>query len=344
MISGDWSAFASAGCNGGKALNLGAPFVGNQISPALFNSASLKIVQSLPTTVDPCGRTTFGAVADNNEHQILGKVDYQINQKHTIFGRYNALKTTAPAAYDLSKNILATIQNGWNNLFQSYSIGDTYLISPTMVNSFRLGILRSGVHRFNDDFFSGCDLGVQMYCTVPHQAIFAVTNGFNINAPSASATPNSPTVTTYLTTDDVSLVHGAHQFSFGISAWYNMNNNRANVYSEGTFTFNGLVTGSGLGDFILGDLGQFSQGNPNVGFSRKWYLGLYAADVWKVSPRLTVNVGLRWEPNLPTIIANGNVYNFNMAAFLAGTRSQVYTQAPPGVFYSGDAGVPYKTG
>jgi hypothetical protein len=344
MLTGDWTDFASAACNGGKALTLGGPFAGNKVSPELFNSASLQIVKTLPAASDPCGRTVFGAVSDSNEHQIIGKIDYQINEKHTLFGRYNALILKGPPAYGLSHNILSTIQNGYDNLFQSYSLGETWLIGPTLVNSFRLGVLRAGVHRFNDDFFSGCDLGVQMYCTVPHQSIFAVTNGFNINAPSGSATPNSPTTTTYVANNDVNMVRGAHQFSLGISAWYNMSNNRANVYSEGTFTFNGLVTGSGLADFILGDLGAFSQGNPNVGFSRKWYLGLYGADTWKVSPRLTVNIGLRWEPSFPTIIANGNVYTFDPNAFLQGTRSQVFTNAPPGVFYSGDAGVPYKTG
>ena len=344
MLKGDWTAFASAACNGGRALTLGAPFSGNRISPSLFNSASMKIVPKLPAASDPCGRTVFGAVADSNEHQILGKIDYQLSEKHTIFGRYNALIVKGPAAYGLSQNILSTIQNGYDNLFQSYSIGDTYLFGPATVNSFRLGVLRAGVHRFNDDFFSGCDLGVQMYCTIPHQSIFAVTNGFNINAPSGSATPNSPTTTTYVASNDINTVRGAHQLSFGISSWYNMQNNRANVYSEGTFTFTGLLTGSGLGDFITGNLGTFSQGNPNVGFSRKWYLGLYAADTWKISPRLTANIGLRWEPSFPTRIANGNVYNFDMNAFLQGTRSQVFTNAPPGVFYSGDSGVPYKTG
>ena len=344
MMSGDWSAFASPACNGGKQLTLGAPFVDNQISLSLFNPASLKIVQKLPAPTNACGTTTFGAVADSNESQMIGRIDYQINDKHSFFGRFNALKLTGPAAYALSGNILSTIQNGQNNLFQAYALGDTWLLSSTTVSAFRLSILRTGVHRFNDDFFSGCDLGVQMYCFVPHQSIFTVTNGFNINSPSGSATPNSPTATTYIANDDVSMVRGPHQFSFGISAFYLMSNNRANVYSTGTFTFNGQVTGSGLGDFVLGDLDNFSQGNPNVGYSRKWYLGIYGADTWKVSPRFTVNIGLRWEPYLPTIIANGNVYNFDLNSFLNGTRSQVFSQAPPGVFYSGDQGVPFKTG
>src|SRR5262249_9537324 len=100
----------------------------------------------------------------------------------------------------------------------------------------------------------------------------------------------------------------------------------------------------GLADFMLGDLGTFSQGNPNVGYQRNWYVGLYAADTWKISQRFTANLGLRWEPGFPPIIANGNVYQFNMNAFLQGSHSQVYLNAPPGVFYSGDTGVPYKTG
>ena len=344
MLAGDWTAFASAACNGGKALTLGAPFINNQISPASFNSGSLKIVNYLPQTSDPCGRTIYGAVSDYNEEQAIGKVDYQVSAKHSFFARYNALPTTAPPGYALSHNILATQQNGWNNLFHSFTVGDTYLISPSTVNALRLGFMFTEVHRFNDDFFSGCDLGVAMYCTIPHQAVFSVTNGFNINSPSGSATPNGPTNEMFLATDDINLIHGAHQLSFGVSSWYNMMNNRANVYSEGSFSFTGLVTGSGLGDFMLGDLGTFSQGNPNVGYQRNWYMGLYTADTWKITPRLTANLGLRWEPSFPPIIANGNVYQFNMNNFLQGIRSQVFLNAPPGVLYSGDAGVPYKTG
>jgi hypothetical protein len=344
MLAGNWTAFASPACNGGKALNLGGPFVNDQISPALFNSASLKIVQQLPQATTPCGETIYGAIADSNEQQAIGRIDYQVSDKHSIFARYNALPTTAPAAYDLDHNILATQQNGWTNLFHAFTVGDTYLVSPSIVNAVHLSFMFTEVHRFNDNFFSGCDLGVAMYCTIAHQSIFEVSNGFDINSPSGSATPNGPTDMTYVASDDVNLVRGAHQLSFGVSSWYNVMNNRANVYSEGTFNFNGLVTGSGLGDFMLGDLGTFSQGNPNVGYQRNWYLGLYTGDTWKISPRFTANLGLRWEPGFPPIIANGNVYQFNMNDFLAGIRSQVFLNAPPGVLYSGDAGVPYKTG
>src|SRR5205814_7667614 len=135
MLTGDWTDFASAACNGGKALTLGGPFAGNKVSPTLFNSASLQIVKTLPAASDPCGRTVFGAVSDSNEHQIIGKIDYQINEKHTLFGRYNALILKGPPAYGLSHNILSTIQNGFDNLFQSYSLGETWLIGPTLVNS-----------------------------------------------------------------------------------------------------------------------------------------------------------------------------------------------------------------
>src|SRR3989454_2083149 len=56
MLGGDWSAFASPACNGGRTLTLRTPFANNTISPALYDKASLAIVSHLPTTTDPCGR------------------------------------------------------------------------------------------------------------------------------------------------------------------------------------------------------------------------------------------------------------------------------------------------
>ena len=70
-------------------------------------------------------------------------------------------------------------------------------------------------------------------------------------------------------------------------------------FSPGSFTFNGTgTTGNSMGDFLTGQLDTFSQGEPNVGFTRQWYIGAYVADTWKLSSRLTVSAGLRWEPNL----------------------------------------------
>jgi len=90
-----------------------------------------------------------------------------------------------------------------------------------------------------------------------------------------------------------------------------------------------------MADFLLGQLDQYTQGTPNTGFTSRWYLGLYAGDTWKLSPRFTANYGLRWEPNFQTTVSNNAVYDFSFDKFLAGEKSTIYTKAPAGVFWPG---------
>jgi hypothetical protein len=343
MLAGNWTAYASPTCNGGKTLNLGAPFVNDQINPAAFNSASLAIVKSLPPAINSCGKTLYGAITQNNEQEFQTRIDWQINEKHSFFIRNMELPFLEPSPYALGKNILATGVPGLNNLWQSWILGDTYVLSPTTVSAFRLSVNRSGSHRYNPDFFSGCDLGVQMYCFLAHQSDFSVTNDFSISGGTDQA--NSPTTTSYEAGEDFTTVRGAHQISYGGLASYTMGNNRANIYSAGSFGFTGTgTTNNAMGDFLTGQLDTFSQGDPNVGFTRQWVVGAYGTDTWKMSRRLTVTAGLRWEPNLQSQVANGAVYDFSMPAFLQNIHSTVWPNAPAGLSYPGDPGVPNKSG
>ena len=64
----------------------------------------------------------------------------------------------------------------------------------------------------------------------------------------------------------------------------------------------------------------------------------------EVTPRLTVNYGVRWEPFLPIQSNNNTVYTFSLARFYAGTTSKIWTNAPPGFYYPGDPGFAGKSG
>jgi hypothetical protein len=112
MLSGDFGDFAAPACNGGRAVTLSAPFVNNQINPALFSKAAVTIANKFPKTDDPCGRVTFSSIDRNNNHQAVGKVDYQRNANHSIFGRYIATTDTVPAPFALTGNLLTTIFGG----------------------------------------------------------------------------------------------------------------------------------------------------------------------------------------------------------------------------------------
>ena len=162
---------------------------------------------------------------------MLGRVDYQISQKQSIFGRYMATTFYQPSAYGISKNILASTQGGLDDLANSATLGHTYLFSPNVVNQFRFAFNRVGVHRFNDDYFSGCDLGISMTCYIPHQTVVAVTGGPGIGIGTAIQASFIPTI--FSGSDDVTWIRGAHQFAFGFSMFHYVSSSNANVYSVG---------------------------------------------------------------------------------------------------------------
>jgi hypothetical protein len=320
----------------------GLPFPNKQIDPARFSPQALAVVKLLPKAVGPCGEVHYGPVQKIDEWQVLGRVDYQINGKQALFGRYMATTYLMPAAYGFSKNLLDSTAGGLDDLAQTAALGHTYLISPTTVNVFRIALNRVGVHRFNDDYFSPCDIGVKFYCYVPHQTVVTVTGGPSIGVGTAIEAKFIPTYETL--SDDVSLVRGPHQLGFGFSGFKYQHSQFANVFSAASFAFGGLPAalngGSGVGmvDFLLGRAASMTQGSPNTTFTNKNYVSLYAEDTWKVSSRLTLSYGLRWEPFLPQGVNNGAVYTFSWDRFKQGVRSTIFKNAPLGLLYAGDPG------
>ena len=280
--------------------------------------------------------------------QAIGKIDYQISTNHTLFGRYMATsyKALPPFSYE-GANILASTIGGRDNLAQSFTAGDTLVLSNNVVNSLRFAYNRTSIHRTHQDYFSAPDVGVNAYSYLPDYMLLSVTNAFSIGG----GTENEAQFTTpaWHINDDVTMVRGNHQFGFGggVSHWTSLS--VANVRSPGTYTFDGQVTGLAMADFLTGNLASLRQSAPNVLDMKQWYMGLYAQDVWRVSPNVTVNAGLRWEPFFPQQLTDGTIYNFSLDRFRAGQKSSVFVNAPAGFTYPGDAGFPngkagmYKT-
>ena len=346
MLSGDWTAYASPTCQG-RQLTLPSPFAGNQINPSLFSSAAVAIATKyLPKPINACGQVNYGIITDSNEKQGIGRFDYQLSSKQSIFGRYMATTYAQPVPFALDpSNILVTALGGRDNLAQAVVFGDTYLVSTTMVNSFRATVNRTAIARISVPDFGPADVGINAYSYTPNYMLLTVTGGFNIgNGVESNSTFRT---TTFQINDDYSWVKGAHTIAFGVDAAQWRSNSYANVRSPGTYTFSGGVTAPGspgLADFMLGNLSLLDQAEPNDLIMREWYFGAYAQDTWKVTSRLTLNYGVRWEPYFPQQLPNGAIYNFNMQRYLAGTKSSIYTNAPAGFYYPGDPGFPDHSG
>jgi len=329
MIQGDFSA-CPADVAGNKA------FTNNQIDPSKYDPAAVKLAKLLPAGATGCGLSPLGLVTQVKEGQYVGRGDYQTSAKNTIFGRYVRSSYFRPPSLSITPtNILTSMQGGLDDADQTWTAGDTYLFSPTLVNQFRASVDRTGIHRFDNNFVDSCDLGVPVYCGyVPHQSTFQIgtagVNGFQVG-PGTGGQAHAHS-TTYQLSDDVSWVHGAHQINFGGGAMMYKMIFLGNVYSQNSWAFPNIPS------FLLGQITTFSMSAPNPLSQQKYLVNSYVQDTWKVTPRLTVNLGLRWEPSLPDGMLNKAAYNFSLANMLAGVTSRTFVNSPPGLSFPGDPG------
>jgi hypothetical protein len=338
MLAGDFTQYASTACQG-RSVTLGAPFVGNRVAPALFSPAALNLVRRLPTTTDPCGQITYTTSDDRDEAQAVGRVDYQLSQDHSLFGRYmmTAHQKPSPFAQD-PDNVLTTGTPGLDNLAQSVAAGSTRVFGNNMVNSIRFAFNRTAIDRSSPPWFSPRDLGSNVYSYQPGEMVLTVTGGFNISA--GTATTGRFNTNTYQFSDDLSLVRGNHQIALGANLAYWKMDFLTHARSGGDWNVNGQVTGLGLADLMLGRIARLEHGGPATMPMHMLYTGLYAQDTWRTTSRLTLNAGVRWEPFLGQELENAQVYNWIPENFSANTKSGVFINAPAGFIYPGDPGFP----
>jgi len=347
MLKGDFSAIAGPVCTStasGRQLTNplanNAPFPGNQIPVSMLNPIAVKIASSyLPiSAADQCGKITYGIPITGDEQQFIGRIDFVHTEKHSIYGRYFADAYKNPATYD-GKNLLTTTQAGNLELAQSATIGDNYTFGPRTLNSFHATFNRRRDDRGPTDIpINPTLLGINMYSAVPNFLLFSVTGGFSTFC--GTCAPGHFNVNSYQVADDVDVIRGRHQMAFGFNLVRVQNNTISGFQENGNFTFNGSRTGLGLADFMLGVPNDFSQTNATPDDLRQWIMSFYAQDTIKVSPRFTLNAGIRWEPTFADPDKYGRGTSFSLPAFFAGQRSVVYPNAPAGLFFKGDAGIP----
>ena len=309
-----------------------------QIPASLLDPAALKLASMLPASAGACGQTSFGLITQIDEDQYVARVDYQTSTKNSLFARYIRTHYYRPASYQFTpSNLLTTSQGELNDADQSWIFGDTYLFTPTLVNQFRASVDRLAVLRNEPPYVSACDLGVPVYCGyVPHESGFTVTGAFAVGPGTGGPAHNHSTPLQL--NNDVSWVHGRHQINFGGGGEVSKMLFYGNVYSQTNWTFNNLPT------FLLGEFSSNSMSLPNDLLQEKWFVNWYVQDTWKVTSRLTVNLGLRWEPFLPPSEINGSVYNFSLGNLINDVRSTQFVNAPPGLTYPGDPGFIGKQG
>ena len=342
-LTGNFAPYIAAGCPGAAGIAASPIVHGGQIVIPL-SPAALKISSYLPQSNNVCGQVFSGIPLHQNESQAPVRLDYNISSKNMLFARYLVTKIDIAQPYNLSKNVLSTDGQGANDESNSLALGDTYLFSSSVVNSFRVFGNRVGATTPGAQTFGPQQVGINNFYDyygnfIP---IFLVANGFSTNFIS-NFSIGSDTTTNFGLNDDLNVVRGSHQFSFGVNTMRALLNAHSYAWSEGFFLFAGIF-GSPMVDFLTGNAAQFHQANPNPENLTQNFVGLYAADTWKVSRNFTLNYGLRWNPFIPMQFKQSDSYTFSLSNFYHDVHSTVIPTAPPGFLYPGDPGFNGRAG
>jgi hypothetical protein len=315
----------------------GAQFPGNQIPTSMFSLATLNLLKFIPVGTGANGEVLYSIPSPSNENQYLGRVDWNKSSRDAIFGRYYYTTDSNPAAF--GGNLLLTTSFALHDTVQALVLGDTYALSPTSVNALHFTWTQERINRTPAPGLpSAATLGLSVAPSPGNSPWITVTNYFTTMCQTcaiASIYSGSKQVA-----DDFNLNKGRHLFQFGVDWVGKYLQYTTSTQQNASYTFDGSITGNALSDLMLGLTASFQAGNITKFDPVMNYFGIYGTDSIKLSRRLTVNAGLRWEPYLPEHDTSNRASHFDLGAYALGTKTSVYVNAPPGFTYPGDKGFP----
>lgn len=342
MKNGDFSEWLRANGQGAIRDPL-APtqvFPGNVIPRTRIDPVSAKVTELVPTATDSTYQVRFGTpVSITNDNQVISRLDHMVGQNHRFSARYFFLRFVNPAVI-LPTNILYAL-DGTEGNEHATSVNHTYTISPTWVNSFnfsyntseparrtvsepvlRLESLGSRVK--NSPQANHLNLGITGWSGVGLGNVgLSVTRSLHISNTTSYAT-------------------GRHNMRFGGEfrryrtgfASYFLTGGQANFTGQ-LFSNPGLQNaGNAYAEFLMGQVASWRQLSTSRLAAINPIYSLFIQDDIRLTQKLTVNLGLRYDPKLG--LREGNNQH---TTFIPGRQSAIFPRAPQGLLFTGDEGV-----
>jgi outer membrane receptor protein involved in Fe transport len=304
------------------------------IDPTQISPVTAKYIAAglIPTNI--AGQANYQGSRKDDKNELTMKFDFQISDSDRLSVTLGGVRNPT-----LSPFQFATVP-GAPNLGQSnsYYSNAAYIhtFTPNLLNEFRLFLQRNNglQDKPGAKLPSAAQLGIGVTPDDPQgPPNLLFDSGFSVGY-----SENGPTDiidTTFGFSDTLSYTHGLHNWKMGGGTSAYRNNTTYDFVINGEFDFNGTGTGNSLADFFLGIPSQYYQ-YPRApsNIRSKSYYG-FAQDEWRVSKRLTLNLGVRYEYNSPKQDTKGRSFSI-----VPGAQSTVFTNAPTGLLFPGDAGAP----
>jgi len=302
----------------------GAAFPNNTIPLSRWDPVAVKLVAlyPLPNLSGTVNNFSWNPKEVVNADTYNLKVDHHFGSRDYLFGRISQ---------GWSHNILPTLlpepanQQGFTDLVQRQVVfSETHTLSPNKVNEFRLGY----VYTLENQDVNGPRLfdefGIKGALDAPDikgLPTFNVTGFSQLGTPTtlgatpipASGSGNRPVLKSgkvWQLLDNFSWTHDRHAIKFGIDISRVTEFAKATNSARPPFTFNGSYTSSGLGDLMLGYVFSANTSQQQLLTIQQYVYNGYAQDDWKVSRKLTINLGLRYELPTPFFEAHDHQSNF----------------------------------
>lgn len=317
-----------------------------RIPVSVWATPAQKLLQYIPTPNNPNG--TFSTAAyDEKLHDEKGAIRLDANTNWAALSAYYFVDD-----YTLD-NPYPTEQGGANvpgfnamtfGRAQLISLGATKTIGARMVNEFHFSYMRAANNVGQPVGGVGPSLVSQGFVDAEgnpgiyplNPQIEGVANvAFNNFAIGVDTTGLRQANNTFQWIDNFSRVVGKHTLKFGGEFHYDQINVNPNTVDNGSFLFTGSETGLDFADFLLGIPSNYNQAEARSFYYRNKYIGLYGQDTWQLRTTLTLNYGLRWDVLPPWY----EKYN-QLQTLVLGEQSRVYPDAPTGLVFPGDLGVP----
>ena len=280
------------------------------------------------------GTQTF--VADTDQFGI--RLDHYLTERDTLSFRYSYGQSSQTDPLSTQGANVPGFPVGVDQRPQNFVAQETHTFVPTLVGQFRFSYLRNKL--LLDEHLNHTDpasLGFT-YAPTLESAIgppFVQVGGYaSIGDPITG--PRNTYQNSYDFSGSLTWVRGRHQIKFGSGYQYEQINVLQGIATNGFFVFSTFPLSNSFASFLFGQPVFFLQGGGDFSRGLRGHaFNLYAQDTWKITPRLTVNYGLRYEvPSPYTEIRN------RQNLWIPGEQSTVFPSAPTGLLYPGDKGVP----
>jgi hypothetical protein len=321
----------------------GQPYTNNQIPTGDFSPIMDQILAHIPQSTAPDGRVELVLPVSENEQQGVMKVDYLMG-KQRLVARY--FGTVANYAGNVNAQNWLTVAGPSSSFWQDAMIGHDYA-SGRIVNQARFTFQRYGYENGHSITTGYKQLGANITEPTPPYIWFIPLQGYftvNSSGPVAGSHDVFPR-NTISASERLSIVRGRHQISVGVE-WEHIFDTDHNDTLESGFPvwanlppfppiqpFLSFTSGNILSDFVLGKPTVFAQRDGMQARLRGSLLGFYAEDQMRATSRLSVTLGLRWDPYWPFHTLHGR-----SLCFRPGEQSTVFTNAPLGLVFPGDPG------